>query len=270
MKNALLILSIFSLVSLVSCKTQEDIRRDKTVDSMNEQLAQTQQSTAAINTRFTNLEESLAKLNGQIEEVVHAKQVETNDNAKLLERISALEDSTKKQAEIIQTITDKLAEQSKYIDQVVKTLTELSTESKEPASKKKDAKEVKEEDKIEIPSIKVAQTKFKTGKLPEAREDFSAIADAKKSSKKDREIATLYLGMIEYKQKNFDDAKVYFSKLFTDNPDSTMAPQALIHLARIFIKQKSKDEARQSLDELISRFPKSKEASEANRLRTKI
>jgi len=76
--------------------------------------------------------------------------------------------------------------------------------------------------------------------------------------------------MIEYKQKNFDDAKVYFSKLFTDNPDSSMAPQALIHLARIFIKQKAREEARQSIEELITRFPKSKEASEANRLKPRF
>jgi len=95
MKFASLFLALLTLFTFTSCKTQEDIRREKTVDSMNEQLAQTQQSTAAINTRFTTLEESLSKLNGQVEEVIHAKQVESTDSNKLQERLNTLEEANK-------------------------------------------------------------------------------------------------------------------------------------------------------------------------------
>ncbi len=257
---------ILTLLVLSSCKTQEDIRREKTVDSLNEQVAQTQKSTANTNGRFTTIEEQMAKMNGQLEELAHSKQLETADQTNFKDKITSLEEVQKKQSELIQSLNDKVLEQSKYLEQVVKTLATLSEEKEQQATKKK---EVKDEKEI-IPTVKAAIAKMTVGKVAEAKEDFLVILDSKKSKKKDREAALHYLGIIELKLKNLEDAKVYFSKLFTENPNSFYAPSALFNLAKTFIEQKSTEEAKQSLDELQSRFPKSREAKLAGKLKAKL
>lgn len=272
MKSFSIILSLALLFLLSSCKTQEDIRREKTVDSLNEQVAQTQKTTADTSARFTTLEEQLAKLNGTMEENAHNKQQDNKELLLLKERLTALEDNNKKQNEYIKAINDKLQDQSKYIDQVIKSLSALSEQrdqkdkEEQTVSKKKESKEKNDE----TPTIKTSIAKYKTKDLDGAKESFLQVLDGKKIKKKDKETAYHYLGMIEYKNKNYEGAKVYFSKLFSENQNSTYAPSTLLNLAKSFLQLKSKDEAMQSLDELIARFPKSKEANEGVKLKAKI
>ncbi len=248
---------------LTSCKTQEDIRREKTVENLNEQVAQTQKSTASASSRFTAIEEELAKLTGKIEETVHSKNQEAKENATISERLNNLEETNKKQTEFIKALNEKLQDQSKYIEQVISSLGTLTEQQKE-TPKKKDS--VKDQDN----SIKAAVAKWKTKDSEGAKEIFLTLLENKKIKKKDKETAFYYLGMIEYKDKNFEESKVYFSKLFSENPDSTYGASTLLNLAKSFVQLKSKEEARQSLDELITRFPKSKEAQEGAKLKSKI
>jgi TolA-binding protein len=269
MKRLQLISLLVIVAALSSCKTQEDIRRDKTVESLNEQVAQTAKNNANASSRFTAIEEQLARLQGQVEENGHNKQQDIKDAALLKERISNLEETNKKQNEYIRALNDKLQDQSKYIEQVLKTLTTLTEQKeKEQAAPKK--KESKEEASDEPATVKGGIAQYKAKDLEGAKETLLTALEAKKVKKKDKEAANYYLGMIEYKSKNYESAKVYFSKLFTENPDSTYAPGALLNLAKTFMQLKSKEEARQSIDELISRFPKSKEAQEGAKLKAKL
>jgi TolA-binding protein len=276
MKRLSLIATIAILFTVTACKTQEDIRREKTVDSLNEQVAQTAKSTANANSRFTALEEQMAKLTGMIEENSHKGQQEAKESATVKERLAALEETNKKQTEYMRALNEKVQEQSKYIEDVTKALTALSEqkekESEKPAPKKKESKESKEsndEASAEV-TVKNGISKYKEKDYSGAEEIFTAIADGKKSKKKDKEAAIHYLGMIKYKSKNFEEAKVYFSKLISENENSSYAPSALLNLARTFSQLKSKDEARQTLELLMEKFPKSKEASEGAKLKGKI
>lgn len=264
MKRLQFSLILTSLFVFSSCKTQEDIRREKTVETLNEQVVQTQKSTANANSRFTALEEEMAKLTGKVEESSHNRQQEIRDAQLLKERLNNLEETNKKQTEFIKALNDKLEEQGKYIEQVISSLSALN----EQKNKKETQKE--ENSPSEGASIKGAIAKYKARDLSGAKEMFLSFMNNKKSKKKDKETSSYYLGMIEYKEKNYEEAKVYFSKLFSENPDSTYGASTLLNLAKSFIQLKSKDEARQSLDELITRYPKSKEAQEGAKLKSKI
>lgn len=262
--------SMLILLAFAGCKTQEDIRREKTVENLNEQILQTQKNAANGNTRFTSIEEQISRLSGQIEEMNHSKGQSNKEFQNLNDRLTAMEDTNKKQVEYIKALTEKVNEQGAYIAEVV---TSLSKMSEKPSSKKKTlekTEEVSEEEDNTPVTFEGGLKKYRSQDLDGAREIFRQVADNKKAKKKDREGATHYLGMIEYKNKKYESAKVYFSKLFSDNPDSNFAPATLLNLAKTFTQLKSKEEAGLTLDELISRFPKSKEATEASKLKAKL
>lgn len=268
MKSSRIILFLALVISLSGCKTQEDIRREKTVETLNEQVVQTQKSTANANSRFNTLEEQISKLNGLVEEVNHNKQQDIRENALLKERLGNIEETNKKQNEYIKELNEKIQEQSSYIEQVIKSLSAMTEQQKE-APKKKDSKNESSDDS-EVASVKNGIAQYKEKNYEDAKAIFLEILNAKKSKKKDKEASAHYLGQIEYRNKNYEEAKVYFSKLFSENPDSSYGASTLLGLAKSFIQLKAKDEASQSIDELVARFPKSKEAIEGAKLKAKL
>jgi septal ring factor EnvC (AmiA/AmiB activator) len=119
MKKVQLFLLTCSLLTLGACKTQEDIRREKVVESLNEEVQQTKKNTATGNNRFLSIEEQLAKLTGLAEEQSHQKAQLVKDNQALNERIVSLEESNKKQVEFLKALTEKVNNQSGYIEEVI-------------------------------------------------------------------------------------------------------------------------------------------------------
>jgi TolA-binding protein len=274
MKHSQIFICALILLVLSACKTQEDIRRERTVEVLNEEVQQTKKSAASGNSRFMAIEEQVAKLNGQIEEMNHGKSQTSKENQQLSERINALEETNKKQVEYIKALTEKVNNQSGYIEEVIASLAKLSEKQSEPApkaSKKKtvspDSVDIGDDDKDLPPTFDNGMKKFKAKEYDDAKTIFETVAENKKASKKNREGAIHHLGLIEYKNKNYEGAKVYFSKLFSENPDSSFAPATLLNLGKTFRQLKSKEEANMTFDELISRFPKSKEAAEASKLK---
>ena len=142
MKRTQLFICTLLLVFVFGCKTQEDIRREQTVYNLNEEVQQTKKTTATGNSRLTEIEERLNNLNGQIEEVNHSKKKSTDENRQLNERISALEESNKKQVEYLKALTEKVNNQSGYIEEVIESLSKIAKSSPQPTqnSKKKKMK----------------------------------------------------------------------------------------------------------------------------------
>lgn len=272
MKRTQIFICALILVLAASCKTQEDIRREQTVQNLNEEVQQTKKTAATGNSRFTALEDQINRLNGLIEETNHNNSKQAQENKQQADRIASLEEANKKQVEYLKALTEKVNNQSGYIEEVIASLAKLSEKSAEkPASKKKT---VKDDDAVVAASDdNVPATfdnglkKFKVKEYNNAKEIFEKVADNKKASKKNREGATHYLGMIDLKNKKYESAKVHFSKVFSENPSSPYAPAALLNLGKTFTQLKSKEEAYMTYDELISRFPKSKEAQEAAKLK---
>jgi histidinol-phosphate aminotransferase len=131
---------------------------------------------------------------------------------------------------------------------------------------KKDKSKEPKEPTEEI-SLQNGLVKYKAKEYETAKMILEKVLENKKIKKKDKGTALQALGLIEYKNKNYEEAKIYFSRIFTEMPDSNMAPAALLNLAKCFLKLKAKPEARQTIEELVSRFPKSKEAIEAQKLK---
>lgn len=269
MKRTQIFICALLLVVFSGCKTQEDIRREQTVQNLNEEIQQTKKSTATGNSRFMAIEEQISRLTGQVEEANHNRSQSIKDNQQLNERLNALEDTNKKQVEYIKALTEKVNNQSGYIEEVIASLAKLSEKPSEKPSKKKavnpDSVEMDEEDLA--PTFDNGFKQYQAKEYDSAKDIFTKVAANKKAAKKNREGATHYLGMIEYRNKNYEGAKVYFSKLFSENPDSSFAPATLLNLGKTFGQLKSKEEASMTYDELISRFPKSKEAAEAAKLK---
>lgn len=273
MKRSQIFICALLLVTFAGCKTQEDIRREQTVQNLNEEIQQTKKTAASGNSRFTAIEEQMQRLTGQLEEANHSRSQQQKENQALNDRLNAIEEHNKKQAEYIKALTEKVNNQSGYIEEVIASLAKLSerpAEKPEKSSKKKavnpDSVDLGEEEEL-APTFDNGYKQFKAKEFDSAKEIFTQVAANKKASKKNREGATHYLGMIELRNKNYEEAKVYFSKLFSENPDSSFAAATLLNLGKTFTQLKSKEEANMTYDELISRFPKSKEAAEAAKLK---
>lgn len=271
MKRSQMFICALTLLTFAGCKTQEDIRREQTVQNLNSEIQETKKTAATGNSRFQAIEEQMQRLTGQVEESSHNRAQTMKDNQQLQERIAALEEANKKSVEYLKALTEKVNNQSGYIEEVIASLAKLSEKPAQSSSKKKavnpDSVSIDEDD-AEVPSTFDNGLKaFRAKEYDDAKEIFTDVAGNKKASKKNREGATHYLGMIELRAKNYDAAKVHFSKVFSDNPSSSFAPMALLNLGKTFSATKSKDEANMTYDELISRFPKSKEAAEAAKLK---
>lgn len=262
------------VILFTSCKTQEDIRREKTMENINEKISQSQQNSANTNMRFQTLEEQLAKLNGSIEELAHNKGADEKEVLLLKEKVNQQDEINKKQNEYIKQLAEKLNEQTKYIEQVVKTLAEINDHKSQDEVVKKKLQATKEDQNEYKPgkdiTVKMAINKFKEGNFDESYSILNELLESKKIKKKEKGAALYYLGMIELRQKKYEDAKIHFSKLFTELPESTYSAPALLNLAKTFGLLKSKEEEIQALEELISRFPKSKEAIEAQKIKDKM
>jgi TolA-binding protein len=270
MKRTQIFICALVLVVAASCKTQEDIRREQTVQNLNEEIKETKKTAANGNSRFNSIEEQMNRINGQVEEANHNSSKIAQDNKQLQDRITSLEDANKKQVEYLKALTEKVNNQSGYIEEVIASLAKLS---EKPAVKKKIVKDddavvaVNDSDEQTPATFDNGLKKYKEKSYDDAKSIFQQVVDNKKASKKNHEGATHYLGMIELKNKKYESAKVYFSKVFSENPTSYYAPAALLNLGKTFTQLKSKDEAKMTYDELISRFPKSKEAQEAAKLK---
>lgn len=277
MKKSFSFIFLVSLLAFASCKTQEDIRREKAVESLNEELQQTKKSAFTGNSRLNSVEEQLAKVTGLTEEMAHNKAQMIKDNQALNERIVTLEENQKRQSEVLKTLSEKTVEQQTYIAEVLSELKKLTEKPSEKfSSKKKGIKpdsvelDLEEDGALKTnnePTLENGLLKFKAKNFEDAKEIFSQVIDNKRSNKKAREAALHHLGVIEFKNKNYEAAKVHLSKLFSGNPESKYAAATLLFLGKTFKALKSNEEAEMTFAELKERFPKSKEAQEASKIK---
>jgi len=249
------------------CKTQADIQRDRTVETLNQQIVSNQKSNANSNLRLQTIEEQVQKLTGMLDEAQFKNTEGKKEYQVLQEKLATMEENDRKQNEAIRLLSERVAEQTKYLEEVIKSLNTLSDQK--PRAEKKSELLVGVDSKNEI-SVQEGIRLYKAKSYDDAKEIFSQLVDNKKTKRKDKERSLQYLGLIEFKKKNFEEAKVYFSRLFSDYPESSYNATGLLFLARSFNELKQKEEAKFTLDELLTRFPNSSEAKEASKLKTKL
>jgi TolA-binding protein len=246
-----------TILFFASCKTREDIVREKKVETMSTQMQDSQKLNADFTVRLQNLEERLSDVSGKVEEGQHETQQTVDSRIKTLEeKINLIEASQQTQTQTITDLTDKVASQEKYIGEVLGTLKSLSGKGKSRGKKRS--------------AYEDAMYDYKKGRYKSAKTKLSALLSGKslKSSQKARVIHNM--GMISFMNKENDSALSYFSQLFTQYPKSGYNKNGLLFLAKTFKRVGKKEEAKQTLSELVKRWPKASQIKEAKKLLSKL
>ena len=252
---------IFFLLVLYSCKTAEQIQRDKLIETMSVQMVQMQKLVADSTIKQQDLEDKMNALTGNVEENNHRKNIaKTNELNQIVTEIELLKEDTKNiQQNALQNRAD-LTEQKKLLERILSTLGNISGKNKSSKTN------ITEKSSPYSQGVML----YKKNKLQNAKKLFlEALQDKSLSSSQK---ATIFhnIGIIEYKEKKYDNAIVYFSKLFTQYPKSSLTPEGLLYLAKSFNSKNQKDEAKQAITELLKRYPKSKITQEAENYLKKI
>lgn len=244
------ILPLAIVATLVGCKTQEEIRREQMVDSLGVQMVQSQQLVADTTVKIQALEERLGGLTGKLDELDHNSQVQLQTQVDTLnQRITLLEESNK-------ALQSKVEEQSKYLQDVLSTLKNLSSGSAAPKKKLSDYEQ--------------AMSDYGKGRYSSAKPVLVKLL-SDKSIKGAQQARVIHnLGMIAYMDKEYDKALVYFSRLFTEHEKTGYNKNGLLYLARSFEKQGQKEQAVQTLNELIKRFPDAKQVKNAKEMLNRL
>lgn len=241
------------LVALVSCKTREDIQREKLVTDMNMQMQDTQKLSADFTVRLQALEERLSNVTGQVEEGQHETKETLNKRIEALEeKINLLETTQKSQTESLEKLERLSSEQGEYIKEVLSNLKKLSGGGKKSKKSRSPYQEA---------MYNYGKARYKT-----AKNQLLTLLDGKKVKGGQKARVIHNLGMIAYMDKENEKALAYFSRLFTEFPKTGYNKNGLLYLARTFKRLNKVDEAKQTLQELLNRFPKAKQAKEAKKM----
>lgn len=241
----LIILSI----TLFSCKTQEQIKKEQMIDNMAVQMTQNQKLLADSLNKIQDFEENMGQLNGQLDEVGNKNQTMLKLQVEELEkRLSFIEENAKNQQKEITSLQAKIKEQSDYIQSVLKALKDL----KSPPKKKTRASSKKQSQYDRAISM------YKKSYYTKSRPIFLELLKNKNIKGNKRARVLHNLGMIAVIKKENQNAMGYFGKLFTEFPKSNYNANGLYQLGKVLKKEKQIDSAKQTFTELTKRFPKSK------------
>lgn len=227
-----------------SCATQEDIDRRERMERAMEQVREQQGLLAQAIARTQSVEERVAAVTGRVDEVRHDGERAYGDGISALSaRVDALEESQRR-------IEEALDEQSGYVRKVIETLDKMGKKSRRPSSSPYDQ----------------AMRNYRRGRYKTAKGQLLGLLEDKgvKGSRRARVLHNL--GMIAHMDEDDEQALVYFSKLFTEQPGSAYNKNGLLFLAKSFGRLGREDRMRSVLGELLSKFPDAKQAPEARKL----
>ena len=247
--------TILLIFLLASCKTAEEIRREQLVDTMSVQVPHLQKQSSDNTFQVQEHENRLNQIYGQLEETQHEEKQKILEKEK--ERIKSLEELTTRLTAIEKRFTSLEAQskkQSFFIKEVTKQL--------QLRLKKSSGKNRKRKSTTFAQGIKMFQQK----KYKKAKELLLQVLGQKRL-KPSRWVKSHHvLGLIHYRQKNYNQAMVHMSKVYTRYSRSSKAPESLFIIAKSFLKTGQKLEAKGSFQQLVKQYPKAKEVREAKKL----
>lgn len=205
-----------------------------------------------------NLRSEVGRLTNILEEVEHqiSQKIQQIDA-----RIEASENATQEQDELIKAHEKKLEGLEEKIKKQA-TLPKTAKKTPKKTSEKKSTSEKSE--------YAQAISLYLKRKYAAAKKSHLALLEEKKTSST-QEIRLLHnLGMMNYVEKKYKNALIYFSKVYSKNKKSRYAPNSLLHIGLIFAKQKKNSEAKEIFQQVIQDFPKSSHALTAQGQITKL
>jgi TolA-binding protein len=250
-------------IILTSClKTTEQIEREQKVDSLSKELSQSHKTVADLMLQVKELQTKLNGINGQFEEMEYKQ---SSNQSKQIDEIKKQVSTLTEQLNLIQTenktlnqkiilIQETLDSQKAFIEKVTQSLGKIS-----------EAKTEKEKKSNDEDSFETALGLMKAKKYKKAKDIFLDLIGDKEQPTSIINKSHFQLGLIEFKNQNYDEALVYFSKVYTQYPESSVAPSALFYIGKSFKLMKKNEEANSSFSELIEKFPKAKEVLQAKK-----
>lgn len=245
MKTAMALISIMFLAS--GCiKTAEQVNREKKLDSISEQVKDSQGLVVDMSNMLRDMQGQLDKQNGKLEELEH--KTSGTDLKQMSETLNlvktqneTLAEENKQLKNQMTTLQEEMKGQREFIEKVTKSLGSMKSTSN---SQKKNAKT----------DLQEALTLIKNDKYNEARSLLEPIIDHKDLTPGDKNKVLHSLGKVEYYTKNYEQALVYFSKVFTKYPKSSIAPNSLLFIGRSLKAMNKKDAAKEAFEQVKSEY----------------
>lgn len=246
----ILSLALLMLVSTACIKTADQVNRERRYD---EQLRDSQGLVADLVGQVKELRGQVDRLNGRIEELEHRQsQVNPENLKKMDESLALIKTQQETESGQLLAIQNELKEQRAFLEKVTAS---ISSMKEAPRSKKKSVKE----------ELNSGLANIKADKYGEARSDLEPLIDHKDLTPGEQNKVLHGLGKVEYYTGNNEKALVYFSKVFTKYPKSSLAPSCLHFIGRTLKKMGKKDEAREAFAKVVEDYPNSKEAKDAKK-----
>lgn len=250
---SLVLLLVFSSACI---KTAEQVNREKRFEAMSEHMKDSQGLLADVVSQMKDMQSQLDKLNGRVEEFEHRqKQIDPQQISKMNESLTLMQTQQQSDSEQLAKIQAELKEQRAFLEKVTASLSSMGSEKPRASSKKKSAK-AELIDALEL---------VKDGKYAEAKPELEALIDADGLTPGDNNKIMHGLGRIEYYTKNYEQALVYFSKIYTKYPKASLAPNSLLYIAKSLKKLGKKAEAKEAFTRVSEDYPGSHEAAEAKK-----
>lgn len=249
MKFSLILLPLLFATSCI--KTAEQVQREK---RMSEQMESSQGLMSDVLSQIKDLREQMNGLNGRIEEIEHRQgTVDSQKQQKTAEAMNLLQGQQQTQAQQLDEIRAELKEQRTFLEKVTTTLQGMSKSVE--SSKKKSPKD----------ELAAALDLVKKDKYSQARTELESLIGSKDLSAGD--VNKLYhgLGRVEYYTKNYEKALVYFSKIYTQYPRSSLASNSLLFIGRSLAKLKKTEESKEAFNRLIQDYPNTSDAALAKK-----
>ena len=246
---------LISLLMVSSCiKTADQVQREKRMESMSEQMKDSQGLVAEIHGQLKDMQHQLDKMNGRVEELEHRqKQVNPDQFNKMSETLNLMKTQQENEATQLQQIQAELKEQRSFIEKVTASL--AAPEAAPKSSKKKSAKS----------ELNSALEQVTNGKYAPARSTLEELIDHPDLTPGEKNKVLHALGRVEYHTKNYEKALTYFSKVYTKYPKATIAPNCLLYIGRTLKKMGKKDEASEAFAKVSEDYPGSKESEQAKK-----
>lgn len=245
-------------LSTACIKTADQVNREKRIDSMTEQVKDSQGLIADMVSQIKDMQSQISQLNGKVEELEHKqRQIDPQSISKMQETLEHVRARQETEGGQLNQIQNELKEQRVFMEKVTSSLSSMKTSGK--SSQKKSPKEELAEGLDLIVKDKYA----------EARKVLESLIDHKSLSPGENNKVLHGLGKVEYYTNNLDKSLVYMSKVYTKYPKSSLAPNCLFFIGRALKKLGKKEEANQAFDKVVEDYPGTKDAANAAKEKVK-
>ncbi len=242
----------FPLLLAGCLKTAEQVRREQRIESMSQELSDSQNIVADLTVLLKNLQAQIDTLNGQVEEMKRQDAQQVQEIKMLDQNLTLL----RKEADELRTLSQaqgkEIEQQRGFIEKVTEKLGKLNAPAAKASSEPKDAK-----DDLARSRKLIAQKKY-----AEARSLLEGMVGDAGLSAADQNKVFHALGELEFAQKNWEKSLVFFSKIYTKYPKSSLAPSSLLHIGKALDQLGKKAESAQAFEELKANYPSSAAAKE--------